>query len=217
MKKRYAALMIVIALLCSVTMLSFALAPDTGLILKGRDDNKNEQVSAEEAEEIALGEAGLDRSAVTMKPTEYDREKGNPVWEVEFYHENTEYDYEINANTGEILKKDLDRENKPTPKPDPVSEPDPEPTPEPTPEPEPDPMPTPEPETVSELTEAQALDVALADAGLAADAVSRVKIEKDRDDGVWVYEIEFEKGRTEYEYEIRVSDGKIIKRDIDND
>ena len=62
-----------------------------------------------------------------------------------------------------------------------------------------------------------ALAVALADAGLLKDSVSRVKVEKDRDDGVWVYEVEFEKGRTEYEYEIRVSDGKILERDIDND
>ena len=209
--------MIVIALLCSVTMISFALVPDAGLILKEIDDNKNKQVSAEEAENIALGEAGLDRSAVALKPTEYDRERGNPVWEVEFYHENTEYDYEINADTGEILKKELDRENKPTPKPDPIPTPEPEPTPKPTPEPTPEPNPDPVPEPHSELTEAQALDLALADAGLTADTVSRVKIEKDRDDGVWVYEIEFEKGRTEYEYEVRISDGKIIERDVDND
>ena len=207
MKKRYAALMIVVALICSATRLSFALAPDVQLTPKGTDKNKNAQIYAEEAENIALGEAGLDRSDVTLKPTEPDREKGDPVWEVEFDHKNREYDYEINANTGEILKKDTEIENKPALKPKPT----PEPTPEPTPKP------TPEPPVAAELSADDALAAALADAGLSKDEIGRVKVEKDRDDGVWVYEVEFEKGRTEYEYEIRVSDGKILERDVDND
>ena len=39
----------------------------------------------------------------------------------------------------------------------------------------------------------------------------------DRDDGAWVYEIEFREGRTEYEYTVRVSDGKVLKQELDWD
>ena len=138
---------------------------------------------------------------------------------MEFYHENIEYDFEIDANTGEILKKHQEIENRPDikPIPEPTPEPKPEPTPEPKPEPTPTPTPNPDPTASTELSEEKALEIALADAGLTADLILRLKIEKDRDDGVLVYEIEFDHGRTEYDYEIRVSDGKILERDIDLD
>lgn len=38
----------------------------------------------------------------------------------------------------------------------------------------------------------------------------------DRDDGRWVYEIEFREGRTEYEYAVRAADGKILDADWDD-
>ena len=62
----------------------------------------------------------------------------------------------------------------------------------------------------SELTEDEALRIALDHADLTADDVSRICVHKDRDDGVWIYEVEFSEGRTEYDYDIRVSDGKIV-------
>lgn len=37
----------------------------------------------------------------------------------------------------------------------------------------------------------------------------------DRDDGAWVYEIEFREGRTEYT--VRASDGKVLKQALDWD
>ena len=63
------------------------------------------------------------------------------------------------------------------------------------------------------MTEDQALAIALNHAGLAEDQVTRVRVEKDRDDGVWIYEIEFRNGTTDYEYEVRISDGKILEYD----
>ncbi len=52
---------------------------------------------------------------------------------------------------------------------------------------------------------------ALGHAGLSASQVSRFRIEFDRDDGRSVYEIEFNNGRTEYEYEIDASIGVILE------
>lgn len=68
-----------------------------------------------------------------------------------------------------------------------------------------------------ELTEDQALAIALEHAGLTEEQVSYLNAHLDRDDGRWVYEIEFREGRTEYEYAVRASDGKIVDFDKDWD
>jgi uncharacterized membrane protein YkoI len=68
-----------------------------------------------------------------------------------------------------------------------------------------------------ELTEDQALAIALEHAGLTEEQVSYLDAHLDRDDGRWVYEIEFREGRTEYEYAVRASDGKIVDFDKDWD
>ena len=41
--------------------------------------------------------------------------------------------------------------------------------------------------------------------------------QRDRDGGRWVYEIEFREGRTEYEYAVNASSGKIVDYDKDWD
>ena len=53
-------------------------------------------------------------------------------------------------------------------------------------------------------------------AGVSASSVSGLEIQKDRDDGQELYEIEFRVGSTEYEYEIR-TDGTILKAERDTD
>ena len=60
-------------------------------------------LTAEEAENIALDRAGFTREEVTALRSEYDVDRGIPVYEVEFYHNNREYDCHISAETGEIL------------------------------------------------------------------------------------------------------------------
>ena len=68
-----------------------------------------------------------------------------------------------------------------------------------------------------ELTEEQALAIALEHAGLTQEQLDFSNVHLDRDDGRWVYEIEFREGRTEYEYAVRASDGKIVDFDKDWD
>ena len=93
----------------------------------------------------------------------------------------------------------------------------PKPKPTPTPDPTPVEPVVPVEPTEKELTKDEAIAIALDHAGLKLDEVKRLKSEKDRDDGIHIYEIEFQKGNVEYEYEIRVSDGKIISWDKEID
>lgn len=69
--------------------------------------------------------------------------------------------------------------------------------------------------TTVTITEEEAKTVALEDAGLTADAVERLMVTYDLDDGVPEYHVEFYEGGTEYEYEIHAETGTIRSRDID--
>lgn len=86
----------------------------------------------------------------------------------------------------------------------------PDPTPDPQPEPRPDPDPEPEP---SQVTGEQALAIALNHAGVTQSQISDLDIELD--DGIW--EIDFEVGSTDYQYDIVRRTGVIIEYEIDYD
>lgn len=68
-------------------------------------------ITQAKAKEIALKHAGLSASQVTFITAKLDWEDGRQVYEVEFYSGNREYDYEIDAATGEIRSYDYDVEN----------------------------------------------------------------------------------------------------------
>lgn len=63
----------------------------------------NLALTLEEAQSIALKHAGFTSGEVTALHTEYEIEHGIPQYDVEFHHGSWEYDYEIQADTGEIL------------------------------------------------------------------------------------------------------------------
>lgn len=62
-------------------------------------------LTAAEAKAIALADAQLTAEQVTRLHTEYDVDLGVPEYDVEFHHDGWEYDYEIHAETGQILSK----------------------------------------------------------------------------------------------------------------
>lgn len=70
--------------------------------------NTTANISAERAKEIALSHAGLNSNQVTFKRTEIDYDDGIQKYEVEFYYNNIEYSYEIDANTGKVLAYEQD-------------------------------------------------------------------------------------------------------------
>lgn len=91
----------------------------TGAILKWeldyeKDDKKvmeaKDLIGKEAAESMALDDAGVSKEAAKFKKTELDRDGGAFRYEIEFYHEGIEYEYEIDAKTGAILKKEADRD-----------------------------------------------------------------------------------------------------------
>lgn len=67
----------------------------------------------DEAKAIALNHAKVKASQVRELEIELDKEQGVTHYDVSFEAGNTEYDYEIEAYTGEILKNEKETEEKP--------------------------------------------------------------------------------------------------------
>ncbi len=61
----------------------------------------------------------------------------------------------------------------------------------------------------------KALEIALSEAGVTAENASYTRVKLDRDDGYWVYEVEFYADGLEYDFTIASTDGKVIKKEID--
>lgn len=70
--------------------------------------SKKSYIGVSKAKEIALKDAGLTASKVDFVKAKLDKDDGRRVYEVEFYQGNMEYDYTIDAYTGEILEWDTE-------------------------------------------------------------------------------------------------------------
>ncbi len=72
----------------------------------------NGLISKDEAKDAALEHAGFKAEDVNFVKTEYDSDDGKSVYEVEFYTKDfKEYDYKIDAKTGEVISFDEDAED----------------------------------------------------------------------------------------------------------
>ena len=204
-----------LAALCAISLLLTTLLLGN-VFAAGAAANNNEQYIGEaKAKSIALAHAGLSESQVTFIKAHLERDDGRIVYDVEFYSGNTEYDYEIDAVSGIILEYDRDIEHYSIPSHTTHhAAATPQPAPQTTPQPTPQAMPG---STEQYIGEAKAKSIALSAAGLSESQVSRMSVKLDREDGVMVYEVEFNNGRTEYEYEIDANSGKILKTDVDYD
>ena len=91
----------------------------TGNILSGAPESASTgsgasaTITAQQAQEIALNHTGLTADQVTFLRCALDNEDGRQVYDVEFYNSSnyTEYDYEIDIFSGDILSYDFDVEN----------------------------------------------------------------------------------------------------------
>ena len=61
------------------------------------------------------------------------------------------------------------------------------------------------------LTKEEAVEIALKHADLEEEEISKLRTERDREDGFEIYEIKFETDDREYDYEIKLEDGTILK------
>ena len=146
-----------------------------------------------EAERAALADAGLQESGTVYCNAWLEYDDGRPEhYEVEFATAERRYEYEIGLYDGAVLKR--------------------------------------EEKVLSHVSaaasaaggggtligEAAAKSAAYAHAGVQeADAV-KVKCKLDWEDGVQVYEVEFEVGRMEYDYEINAATGAVLKAEMDD-
>ncbi len=64
-----------------------------------------------------------------------------------------------------------------------------------------------------EISADEALNIALQQAGVTRDSITNLENKLDRDDGVLVYEIDFDAGGTEYSYDVDAKTGNIVERD----
>lgn len=151
-----------------------------------------------EAEAIA---AALDHAKLTEAETEnlrirMDRDDRRDHWEVQWRSGDVEYDYDIDPDTGAVL--DWDRDFEPQRKAAPMA-----------------PSPTQPAAPAAQLSEDEALSIALDHAGFTEAEVTGLRIRLDTDDRTPDYEIEFRRGQQEYEYEIHAETGAI--KDFDRD
>ena len=73
------------------------------------NNTTNDYIGVDKAREIVLNHAGLNSSDVRFSKVELDIDYHIATYEIEFYHDYYEYDYEIDAVTGEILKYERGR------------------------------------------------------------------------------------------------------------
>ena len=69
----------------------------------------NKYIGVERAKEIVLEHANLTNTDVLFSKVELDVDYHIATYEIEFYYNYFEYDYEVNAITGEILKYERER------------------------------------------------------------------------------------------------------------
>ena len=67
-----------------------------------------EYITAEAAKQAALQHAGVSESDTCRMETGFDYEHGMAVYEIEWKVDWTEYSYEINASTGEVVSYEMD-------------------------------------------------------------------------------------------------------------
>lgn len=184
-------------------ILVLTVAAFSGRIWAGKEEPK---LSAEQAKQIALEDAGEVAEDVTITKASLDRESGILVYEVDFYTDEKSYEYEINAQTGIVRQREAKvqqrnvvvvrevREN------------------------EEDVKVKIEPETQNvqawigvEAAQAAALQAA----GLTREQVSFLKSSLDTDDGWTFYEVEFTVDGRKYEFQIDAYQGTVVESEIE--
>ena len=158
---------------------------------KGNSTASQQLISKADARSRALQDAGVSAKAATFTKTKLDYENGRQVYEIEFVTATMEYDYELDAESGAVRERKSERleiQNQEQSKP-----------------------------SASYIGVDRAKSTALSHAGLQAGSVTFTKAKLENDDGMSVYEIEFRKGSTEYEYSIDAYKGTILEWDKETD
>ncbi len=175
-------------------------APASG----GQPAPQSQGLTEADAKQIAFTHANVSEADVSYLKVKLERDKGRDEYDVEFVVGNKEYDYEIDAATGEILSYDYEAEsyvpggaqnqggNVPGAQNQNQS-------------------------GTAYITADQAKAAAFAHAGVSEGDVTKLEVDFDQGGGKAEYDIEFEVGHMEYEYEIDALTGGVISFEADQD
>ena len=163
-----------------------------GIKSEGKASAKS-YIGKDAALSAALKAAGLTKDQVKNIEIELDYEHGVMVYEVEFDRSFDEYEYDVDAKTGAIVAYDNEINGKEVKfessnKNDNAA-------------------------SKSYIGKDAALSAALKAAGLTKDQVKNIEVKLDNDDGVMVYEVEFDRGYDEYDYDINAKTGAVVSYD----
>lgn len=143
-------------------------------------------IGLEAAKEAALKHAGVSASDATFVEAEYDYDDGRMVYEVEFHVKGTEYDYEIDAQTGAVVKYKNEQNGANTS--------------------------GSSTNTSSFIGESAAKAAALKHAGVSESSTKYCNAWLEYDDGrAECYEVEFMAGNTRYEYKIALTSATVLE------
>lgn len=152
-------------------------------------------VTLDGAKSVALADAGVSESeAVFTEVKEKQEKKEAAKYEIEFYTDEAEYEYEIRKSDGAILEVKVEMFKKEHAHYGSTSG-----------------------TSGTYISVDDAKEIALKRAGLSESEVRFKKAKLDKDDGIMVYEIEFYHGRSEYECAVDASTGKIVEYDVEID
>ncbi len=155
---------------------------------QGSTAQQNNYIGEQAAQDAALAHAGVSAQNVSFVRTKLDFDNGRWEYEVEFYDQGTEYDYSIDAVTGEVLGYDYDAEyytaNNNTAA-----------------------MQT---APGAQISAEDAKAIALAHAGVSAQDAQRMEMGFDNEHGRSVYEFEWHVGWTEYSCDVDANTGEVV-------
>ena len=187
--------------------------------------SETKYLGKEKALELVYVHAAVVVENVVDVEVDMDYEDGIMVYEIEFYSDGYEYEYKLNAITGEILASEKSEE--PAEEDDGAQSPNEEVTPEegqnPDEETTPDevkpgeqesPDKTPDKEDnkdhPSRIGRGNAKKIAMNHAGFTRDKLRDLECDFDEEDGKYVYKVGFEVDGVEYTYIIDVNSGEIL-------
>ena len=177
---------------------------ETGKILKKEVPQPAQDTSAEatkitrdEALKIALEDAGLTQDQIRDLEVELDKDGGELHYDVDFEVNDKDYDYEIDAETGKILKKQVPKQASATTSSSSSS--------------------SSSSSASKYISRTEARDIALKHAGLSSSQVRDLEVELDKDGGTVHYDVDFEADGYDYDYEINAESGKILKSEKERD
>ena len=161
-----------------------------------------EYVDENVALNAAFNHAGVKAVDAKNVQCELDRDDGVTHYDVEFTANGYEFDYEIDAVNGNVLKSEKEGDDATVVNTVPN-----------TTEPAPQTAATAE----NWIGKTKAKNIALEHAGVTSGDARGLECELDRENGTAVYEVEFESGGYEYSYEINAETGKIISSEKERD